>query len=89
MGMITRERIAARAYEIYLERGSGPGRDREDWLQAEREVTAAAEDDEPNTVEARPARVIRSRAGGNAPYAAAPLNGVVQPAGRQRRARGY
>jgi carbamate kinase len=30
--------IARRAYEIYLERGSGPGQDREDWLQAEREL---------------------------------------------------
>ena len=31
--------IRRRAFEIYLERGSEPGRDLEDWLQAERELT--------------------------------------------------
>ena len=36
----TREqKIRRRAYEIYLERGAEPGRDLEDWLQAEREYT--------------------------------------------------
>jgi hypothetical protein len=34
----TREqKIQRRAYEIYLERGAEPGRELEDWLQAERE----------------------------------------------------
>jgi hypothetical protein len=33
-----RERIAARAYEIYQQRGGGHGRDTDDWLEAEREV---------------------------------------------------
>jgi hypothetical protein len=37
------EEIATRAYEIYLERGGGHGGDVEDWLQAERELTAAGE----------------------------------------------
>jgi uncharacterized membrane protein len=32
------EKIAARAYEIFLRRGSGPGRETEDWLQAEKEL---------------------------------------------------
>jgi hypothetical protein len=32
------ERIAARAYEIYLARGGGHGQDWEDWLIAEREL---------------------------------------------------
>ena len=32
------EEIRRRAYEIYLERGEQPGRDLEDWLQAEREL---------------------------------------------------
>jgi hypothetical protein len=32
--------IRGRAYEIYLARGSQPGRELEDWLQAEREFTA-------------------------------------------------
>jgi Protein of unknown function (DUF2934) len=31
--------IRRRAFEIYLERGGEPGRDLEDWLQAERELT--------------------------------------------------
>ena len=30
--------IRQRAYEIYLERGSSPGNESEDWLVAEREV---------------------------------------------------
>jgi hypothetical protein len=32
------EEIRRRAYEIYLERGEQPGRDLDDWLQAEGEV---------------------------------------------------
>ena len=31
--------IRRRAHEIYVERGSEPGYDVEDWLQAERELT--------------------------------------------------
>jgi hypothetical protein len=34
-----RDEIARRAYEIFLSRGSNHGRDFEDWLQAEREVS--------------------------------------------------
>jgi Protein of unknown function (DUF2934) len=32
------EEIRQRAYEIYLERGSLPGKELDDWLQAEREL---------------------------------------------------
>ena len=32
------ERIAKRAYELYLERGGHPGRELDDWLQAEHDV---------------------------------------------------
>jgi hypothetical protein len=32
---ISQEDIACRAYELYLQRGSEPGKDVEDWLQAE------------------------------------------------------
>jgi DUF2934 family protein len=32
------ETVRRRAYEIYLERGEQPGRDLDDWLQAEREL---------------------------------------------------
>ena len=31
------ERIRARAYELYLERGGGPSDEMEDWFRAERE----------------------------------------------------
>ena len=34
-----RERIAARAYERYLQRGGEHGRETEDWLEAEREIS--------------------------------------------------
>jgi hypothetical protein len=34
-------RIAKRAYEIYLERGSRPGYALSDWLEAEREIRGA------------------------------------------------
>ena len=33
-----RERVAQRAYELYLERGAREGQDLDDWLSAEREV---------------------------------------------------
>jgi hypothetical protein len=36
-GAPTREEIAFRAYQIYVERGETHGQDVEDWLQAERE----------------------------------------------------
>ena len=32
------DEIRLRAYEIYLERGEQPGRELDDWLQAEREL---------------------------------------------------
>jgi hypothetical protein len=32
------EEIRHRAYEIYLERGEQPGRELDDWVQAEREL---------------------------------------------------
>ena len=54
------EDTAKRAYEIYLQRGSLPGYEVNDWLQAEAELTASAarglgkdESEEPATGEAR------------------------------------
>jgi hypothetical protein len=38
----TQDQIAARAYEIYLERGATPGDPMQDWLRAERELTTLA-----------------------------------------------
>ncbi len=34
------EAIRRRAYQLYLERGGAPGRDVDDWLEAEREFPA-------------------------------------------------
>ena len=36
------EEIRRRVYEIYLERGEQPGRELDDWLQAERELEGGA-----------------------------------------------
>jgi hypothetical protein len=36
----TQDNIAARAYQIYLERGATPGDPMQDWLRAERELSA-------------------------------------------------
>ena len=35
------DEIAMRAFEIYLSRGEWPGRDLEDWLEAERQLQVA------------------------------------------------
>lgn len=39
----TQEQIEVRAYQIYLERGGEGGNSEDDWLQAERELSQAAE----------------------------------------------
>ncbi len=36
----TQDRIAARAYEVYLKRGATPGDPMQDWLRAEHELNA-------------------------------------------------
>jgi Polyketide cyclase / dehydrase and lipid transport/Protein of unknown function (DUF2934) len=36
---VTQEEIAARAYELYLERGQLPGYEEHDWLEAEKQLT--------------------------------------------------
>jgi len=37
----TEQEIAFRAHQIFLERGASPGLELDDWLQAERELSAA------------------------------------------------
>jgi hypothetical protein len=37
------KKIEHRAYELYLDRGSDPGHDFDDWLRAERELKAEGE----------------------------------------------
>ena len=54
------EEIKRRAYEIYLERGEEPGRDLEDWLQAEREI-ASDEITPPRRVGIDPSSGIKGR----------------------------
>jgi hypothetical protein len=39
-----RDRIAQRAYELYLARGGADGQDLEDWLVAERELSRTNND---------------------------------------------
>ncbi|NOS79871.1 MAG: DUF2934 domain-containing protein [Nitrospira sp.] len=38
----TQDRIARRAYELYVQRGRQEGKALEDWLQAERQLVSAA-----------------------------------------------
>ena len=39
------DRVAMRAYELYLARGASDGRDFDDWLTAERELAGPRDDD--------------------------------------------
>jgi len=41
-GAYDRDRVAMRAYELYMARGGRDGADMEDWLIAEREVSGRA-----------------------------------------------
>ena len=42
--ILSPKEIAARAYEIYLQRGASAGFDRDDWLRAEQELEARGTD---------------------------------------------
>lgn len=44
--ILSRRDVAARAYELYLERGAFDGFAQDDWLRAERELKARGEDEE-------------------------------------------
>jgi hypothetical protein len=72
------ELIAARAYELYLQRSTTPGDELSDWLEAETEVRATIDKLAANTRSAnepeaeKPARMprttrVRSRAGARKP----------------------
>jgi hypothetical protein len=45
---LSKERVARRAYELYTQRGCEPGRDVEDWVNAEKALGA-----EPNLTPAK------------------------------------
>ena len=47
--MADQESIAKRAHELYLQRGSVPGHELDDWLQAEMELSAAESPEEHET----------------------------------------
>jgi hypothetical protein len=49
------EQIQQRAYELYLQRGGGDGRDVDDWLAAEKELTELSEQSTSATPRARAA----------------------------------
>jgi hypothetical protein len=40
---ISKEEVAHRAYELYVQRGEEPGKDVEDWVRAEQELELGAE----------------------------------------------
>ena len=37
---LSKEEIAQRAYELYVQRGGEPGKDVEDWVRAEKELNS-------------------------------------------------
>ena len=45
-GVVARDTIALRAYELFQERGRTPGRELDDWLRAEREMQEASRQDQ-------------------------------------------
>jgi len=54
--------IAKRAYELYLQRGSVPGYELDDWLQAEAELSSAAATADESERPAPVQPVVRRRA---------------------------
>jgi Protein of unknown function (DUF2934) len=54
--------IAKRAYELYLQRGSVPGYELDDWLQAEAELSSAAATADESESPAPVQPVVRRRA---------------------------
>ena len=54
---LSKEDIAHRAYELYAQRGGEPGKDIEDWVRAEKELSAEPEF---ATTRARAAQVGRN-----------------------------
>ena len=56
-GGYDRDRVATRAYELYMQRGGGDGNDMEDWLRAEREFSSNGG----STADSRPSTDVDSR----------------------------
>jgi len=47
IGRYSAERVALRAYELFLARGGSDGQDFDDWLAAERELSSGPSQSEP------------------------------------------
>jgi hypothetical protein len=60
-----RSAVEKRAYEIYLQRGARDGNDLEDWLTAEREISATAIREPLSTDVTRAKAASASRTAGN------------------------
>jgi hypothetical protein len=58
---LTQEKIARRAYEIFLARGKRPGKELDDWLQAEREVTKYESGSASDTSQSKKARPMSTQ----------------------------
>jgi Protein of unknown function (DUF2934) len=54
---LSKQDIAHRAYELYVRRGSEPGKDVEDWVRAEKELTGE--------LSVAPAKTMTAQAGRN------------------------
>ncbi|HTS10975.1 MAG TPA: DUF2934 domain-containing protein [Candidatus Limnocylindrales bacterium] len=68
----SKEEIEARAYEIYVQRGGEPGRELEDWVIAEKELSepvsqakSEPERDPRNVIRPNPLRSQRATASGS------------------------
>ena len=53
---LTQEQIAVRAYQIWLDRGRPDGTDREDWYEAERQLTNELSTPQKDALPLQPAR---------------------------------
>jgi hypothetical protein len=60
-----RAAVEKRAYEIYLQRGATAGNDLEDWLTAEREISASANRERLSAEVPRAKAAIATRIVGN------------------------
>jgi hypothetical protein len=83
---ITHEQIAKRAYEIYLRNGAVPGRDEQNWLQAEAELRQELEQAAPlAAVPASMPAVAAAAASAVAAAARAVKPAPAKPAARRRK----
>ena len=61
MVTFTSDAVARRAYELFLARGAAHGRDLDDWLEAERQLTGGTNGSAPNGRDATSTSTPRRR----------------------------